>query len=242
MIQDFDVFCLHGFLGHGKDFECLRSIVANQSQLIAPDRCSPTASEVTSLEAEAQSIALQLQRPSVIVGYSHGARLALHIALDHPKNVLGLVLVSSHFGLDTEADRAARRQQDEVWAKRFEFENWQDTLLAWNAQPTLAASRPNKVSEASFDRRKLAQSLRLQGLGSMQSLWSRLTSVQCPCMLVVGERDQKFTELAKRAALLLPNSVVAVIAGAGHRVLLDAPEAFAAQVTRALKHWRLPIK
>lgn len=46
-----------------------------------------------------------------------------------------------------------------------------------------------------------------------------------PVSLLAGERDTKFTALAQEMARRIPRASVTVVAGAGHAVHLERPEA-----------------
>ena len=48
-----------------------------------------------------------------------------------------------------------------------------------------------------------------------------------PVELVVGERDEKFRAIAERMEAALPDARLHVVAGAGHAVQLEAPDAVA---------------
>jgi 2-succinyl-6-hydroxy-2,4-cyclohexadiene-1-carboxylate synthase len=165
-----------------------------------------------------------------------GARLALHALLDGgPWDAA--VLVAPHPGLESEAERVARRAGDAEWAERALRGEWREFLARWNAQPVLAdsAARP-AVDEAR--RREVARSFIDWSLGAQDPLWERLGEIRCPVLWAVGARDAKFRALGERAAGLLPRRELWVAPDAGHRVPWDAPEAFAAKVGEFLE--RLP--
>lgn len=172
----------------------------------------------------------------VLLGYSMGARLALHALLDGgPWDAA--VLVAPHPGLESESERAARRESDAEWAGRALSGDWREFLALWNAQPVLADSgRVPSVSE--LRRREVARSFMDWSLGAQEPLWERLGEIQCPVLWCVGERDAKFRALAERALPLLPKGELWVAPGAGHRVPWDAPEAFAAKVGEFLERVR----
>ncbi|MFZ1995681.1 MAG: alpha/beta fold hydrolase, partial [Solirubrobacteraceae bacterium] len=73
----------------------------------------------------------------------------------------------------------------------------------------------------------LAEALRGLGTGALPSVWDRLGELTVPVDLVVGERDEKFTEIARGMAAALPRAHVHVVGGAGHAVHLEAPAAVA---------------
>ena len=169
----------------------------------------------------------------VLVGYSMGARLALHGLLDGgPWDAA--VLVAPHPGLESEAERAARRESDAEWAGRALTGDWREFLTLWNAQAVLADSgRLPPVSD--LRRREIARSFMDWSLGAQEPLWERLGEIQCPVLWCAGEQDVKFRALAERALPLLPRGELWVAPGAGHRAPWDAPEAFAAKVGEFLE-------
>jgi pimeloyl-ACP methyl ester carboxylesterase len=70
----------------------------------------------------------------------------------------------------------------------------------------------------------LAEALRRLGTGAQEPLWDRLAGLRPPVLLVAGERDPKFTDLARRMAEAIgPSARVAVVPGAGHAVHLERP-------------------
>jgi 2-succinyl-6-hydroxy-2,4-cyclohexadiene-1-carboxylate synthase len=170
------------------------------------------------------------------IGYSMGGRLALHLAVARPDLVERLVLVSSTAGLDDDADRAARRADDERRAAFLEDHGVAAFLADWLALPLFANLRRDDAQLA--DRRGntaagLAASLRLAGTGAQQSLWPRLDSLAMPVLLVTGMLDAKFTSIAERMAWSIPRATVATLAGAGHVVHLGQPARFLV----ALRPW-----
>jgi len=165
-----------------------------------------------------------------LAGYSMGGRIALHVALAAPERVTRLVLVSTTAGLEREEERAARRASDAALADRLEREGLEAFAAEWARQP-LFADDPAWVAEAALaDRRRnaphgLAASLRGVGTGSMDSLWPRLGELTMPVAIVTGERDAKFTAIGERLREAIARARHSVVAGAGHSVQLEAPEA-----------------
>jgi len=172
----------------------------------------------------------------VLVGYSMGARLALHALLDGgPWDAA--VLVAPHPGLESKSERAARRESDAEWAGRALTGDWREFLALWNAQPVLADSE-RLPAAGELRRREVARSFMDWSLGAQEPLWERLGEIQCPVLWCVGERDGKFRALAERAVPLLPRGELWVAPDSGHRAPWDAPEAFAAKVGEFLERLR----
>lgn len=173
--------------------------------------------------------------PAAWLGYSMGGRYALHVALRHPGLVERLVMVSTTAGIDDPAERAARRRADESLADRVESEGLEPFLRWWLAQP-LFASLP--AGQASMEGRLggtaagLASSLRRAGTGTQEPLWSRLSTIAVPVLVVAGELDTKYAALAGRLVDAIgPNATLATVPGAGHACHLERPDAFVATVT-----------
>jgi 2-succinyl-6-hydroxy-2,4-cyclohexadiene-1-carboxylate synthase len=161
------------------------------------------------------------------IGYSMGGRLALHVAVGHPQFVERLVLIGATAGIEDDDERARRRRSDGVLAAHLERVGVDAFLDEWIAQPLFAGLDP--VAADLDDRRRnrvdgLAASLRHAGTGAQEPLWHRLGGITCPVLMMVGEHDDKFREIAERMAALLPDASVAVVAGAGHSVHLEQPE------------------
>lgn len=170
------------------------------------------------------------------VGYSMGARIALHAALARPDAVRRLVVISGTAGIDDPAERATRRAADEARADRIECDGVGAFLDHWLSLP-LFATLPHDVAGLDERRRNtavgLASSLRLAGTGTQSPLWDRLGEVTVPVLVVAGALDPKFVAVAERLHARLPDSTLAVIPAAGHTVHLECPAAF----TEALTTW-----
>ncbi|MCW1887175.1 alpha/beta fold hydrolase [Luteolibacter flavescens] len=172
---------------------------------------------------------------NVLVGYSMGARLGLHALLDGgPWDAA--VLIAPNPGLESGAERAARREGDAEWAGRALSGEWDDFLDAWNAQPVLAGTGGGHRARLSVHfRREVARSFMDWSLGAQESLWGRLGEIACPVLWCTGERDGKFTALAERAVPALRQGELWIAPGSGHRVPWDAPEAFRAKLGEFLE-------
>ncbi|MGH9078286.1 MAG: alpha/beta fold hydrolase, partial [Acidimicrobiales bacterium] len=136
--------------------------------------------------------------PGAYLGYSMGGRLCLHLALARPELVSALVLVSASAGLDTEGERAARREADETCARRLEadgveaFVTWWLSRPMWATLPPEAAGAGERLANTAAG---LASSLRLAGAGRLEPpLWDRLGELAMPVLVVAGGLDQPYVE------------------------------------------------
>ena len=182
---------------------------------------------VRSLPQCADDIAAGMQ-PGILVGYSMGARMALHVALRHPTMVAQLVLISGTPGLVTEAERTARRKSDNDLAERIETIGLSAFLDEWLALPIFSGldEKTNQREDRLRNTAKgLADSLRCAGTGTQEPQWSNLQQLSMPVHLVVGEHDEKFTAIAEEMKPLISTSELTVVANAGHTVHLENPTA-----------------
>ncbi len=166
------------------------------------------------------------------VGYSMGGRLCLHLALARPALVQALVLIGATAGIDDPDERAERSARDEERARSLEALGLEAFLQAWLAQPLFAGLPPEATClEARRENTVagLAASLRLSGTGAQEPLWARLGAVDMPVLVVAGARDGRFVDIGRRLVSTIgTNAELAVVAGAGHAVHLEAPAAFLA--------------
>jgi 2-succinyl-6-hydroxy-2,4-cyclohexadiene-1-carboxylate synthase len=195
------IWCLHGFLGRGADWDFLREagFDVRAPSLFAGD-------SIDSVRPSADD---------VLVGYSMGARLALNLMQTH--RVARAVLISAGVA----PPEPGRKELDETWAQRFESaEPWESIIDAWNRQ-SVFAGRPNPLTrnEADYDRKKLAAALR-------EPRQIHLVDITVPTLWMAGEDDVKYREAARRASEQLKNAELWICPGAAHRVPWEQPARF----------------
>jgi 2-succinyl-6-hydroxy-2,4-cyclohexadiene-1-carboxylate synthase len=230
---------LHGFTQTGRGWdEVARHLAGERYRPLAPDLRGHGAAgsrrpiDMASVLADVGGLAAGR---FALAGYSMGGRIALHVALAHPRRVTKLVLVSTTAGIENPAERAARRERDEALADWIERHTIADFADRWGAQPLFAGQRPEVAAAARADRldndpRHLAAALRGIGTGAMTPLWERLGELAMPVAVLAGERDAKFVALARRLVDELPHATLTVVPGAGHALALEAPAAVAAAI------------
>ena len=177
-------------------------------------------------------------QPADLVGYSMGGRMALAYAATFPHRVGRLVLESASPGLATEAERAERRASDDALAGRLVEDGIGAFVELWEGLPlfdsqaapaahVLAAQRGRRLLN---EPQSLAACLRGLGTGSQPSYWEILTTLSLPTLLLAGEADAKFVGIAREMASSIPDARLAVVAGAGHAVHLERPDAWLSEV------------
>jgi len=199
------ITCLHGFLGLPGDWNFLREAgLAIETPPL--DAIPPTG--------------------DVLLGYSMGGRLALQ-ALLGGATYRRAIIVSTRVS-DPEP---GRREADERWARRFETEDWQTLIAAWNAQPVFGG-RAMARDERDFDRAALARAMRDWSPAVLPPVSRRLPDITIPVLWIAGEIDLKYVGEAMRAVTLLPAGEMWICPGAGHRVPWEQPARFIERIRR----------
>ena len=172
--------------------------------------------------------------PFDLLGYSLGARVALHAALGAPVGLRRLVLIGGTAGIEDAARREQRRARDDALAEDVEADL--DKFLArWVAAPMFAGLRDPGLEERRRNTKEgLASSLRLAGAGTQAPSWQRLGELRAPVLAVAGAADVRFALAAARLARLAPNGVFSLVPGAGHAAHLEQPVLCAGIVRRFL--------
>ncbi len=216
---------LHGFTATGRSWDAVLDRLAGE-------RYSALAPDLRGASIPAVVGALRQDEPYALCGYSMGGRIALHLALAQPDLVRRLVLVSTTAGIEDPAARADRRVADAALADEIERDGVEAFAERWAAGPLFADQPADVAAAAREDRLRwsapdLAATLRALGTGVMEPVWDRLGELTMPAVVVVGERDAKFRVLGERLVGALPQARLVVVAGAGHAVHLEAPDAVA---------------
>ena len=231
---------LHGFTNSGASWDGVVAELPERYRPIAPDLRGHGAAgdrRPVSLPAVIADVAA-LADEFELAGYSMGGRLALHVALALPGRVRRLTLIGASPGLADPGERAERRRADERLADEVEQMTIAEFAERWAQTPVLAGQPPEVQAAIAAQRLRntpagLAAALRGLGTGTLPSLWDRLSELRQPVELVVGERDAKFRATAERMGAALPDGRLHVVAGAGHAVHLEAPEAVAAIIANS---------
>lgn len=173
----------------------------------------------------------------VLVGYSMGARIALHAILAEPDCASALVLISGTAGIADGAARSARRAADAVLAQRIVELGTEAFIDEWLAQPMftgLPRNEDDRALRAGNRPETLARSLLRMGQGAQEPLWDRLGRITRPVTTIAGSADPRYADDAVRIAAAVPHGCSSVIAGAGHAVHVQEPAAVASAVRAAI--------
>jgi 2-succinyl-6-hydroxy-2,4-cyclohexadiene-1-carboxylate synthase len=227
---------LHGFTGSSQNWSPVMATFADKYAVIAPDlighgqTASPPNPDRYTIQHVCDDIATLIQtltpQPVHLLGYSMGGRVALALAIAYPHLVKTLTLESASPGLENEAERAMRQTSDDTLATRIEqvgieafVDEW-ERLSLWHTQ-TPEQKNALRVQRLRNHPTGLANSLRGYGTGVQPSLWAKLSQVHMPTLLIVGEYDKKFVQIAEQMHTRLSHSHKHTIPQAGHTTHLE---------------------
>jgi 2-succinyl-6-hydroxy-2,4-cyclohexadiene-1-carboxylate synthase len=218
---------LHGFTQTGSSWSPVLQLMKAEfsSQCLDAPGHGANIDGSRTLPQCADDIAAAME-PGILIGYSMGARMALHVALQHPTMVSQLVLISGTPGLVTEEERTARRKSDNELADRIEEIGTASFIDEWLALPIfsgLTMDTNQKDDRLRNTAKGLADSLRCAGTGTQESLWPHLRQLSIPTHLIVGGTDAKFTAIAHDMKPLLQSGKTTVVPSVGHTVHLEDP-------------------
>jgi 2-succinyl-6-hydroxy-2,4-cyclohexadiene-1-carboxylate synthase len=239
---------LHGFTGNRTAFDHLRPWLSSAVRAVAVDLPghgeTPLPKQkgregfIETVEALVDVVD-KLGVASVdLLGYSMGARIALGAALHRPERFGRLILESGSPGLRRRMERAERRESDGRLVSLIRQQGVGAFLERWGAQPMFESLQrlPPDQLEALRARRKsctadgLVGGLECLGLGFQPSYWQELHRQRLPTLLLTGELDAKFTEIARKMATELPVVWSRAFPDCGHAPHLEAPEEYAREV------------
>ncbi len=247
------VVLLHGFTGSARGWGPVVAALAPEFTTLAIDIIghgqsdSPATIDHYRMEQVVEDLVRVVRAAgydrATWLGYSMGGRTALQVAVHRPEVVSALVLEGASPGLATAEEREARIAADEALAQRLERDGIEPFIDFWQAIPLFAsqASLPSVVWEGQRAGRLrnsvvgLATSLRGMGTGSQPALHERLSEVRVPALLLAGELDIRYAEVAQQVARALPDATVDAVQGGGHAAHLEQPDRFNALVLDFLR-------
>jgi 2-succinyl-6-hydroxy-2,4-cyclohexadiene-1-carboxylate synthase len=235
---------LHGFTLTGAQFAPLADHL--DRSILAPDLPGHGGTTLTPIDLPTTIDGLarmlgNLNPPVPVVGYSMGGRIALSLALDRPDLVERTVMVSAGPGIEDSYARTMRASEDEELADRIRRGGMSRFLDEWLTSPVTSTTsvdealrRADRVVREENTAAGLSAALHGLGQGTSPYLGARLGELAMPLLTISGGRDVRYTELAAGLAAAVPDGRHAVIPGAGHNVILEAPQELATVVEEFL--------
>jgi len=245
------VVMLHGFAGSSDSFSHIapglnRTVVA--VDLLGHGGSTPAADPARyHVERQLDDLTLLLNgihqagQGYHLMGYSMGGRLAMRLALRKPAGLKSLAIESSSPGITQESEREQRRKRDHQLAARIRSD--MHTFFAgWNRLPLFQSpdDAPAEVrkhfEELQLKNTPAALAANLEGFGAgnLNPVHQELTALSIPFTAITGSLDAAYTDLWAALRPAISNMQHIVIAGAGHRVHLDKPDAYIQQLNQFL--------
>jgi len=250
---------LHGFGNEAHVWDDLAPTLAPHYRVLALDQRGHGDSdadaegrydhESMARDVETVCAALGIER-LVLCGHSMGGRVSMRFAGRNPERLAGLVIVDAGPELD---ERGVSRITTEAVRQEpvFDSRDQYAALLARNypaARPgAIARMARHELRERADGRFELKLRLDMKTLRESRSaeeaerqsqeetarLWEILEKVPCPTLVVRGAASDVLSpETADRMEEVLPSGELAVVAQAGHSVMIDNPDGFREVVTR----------
>jgi pimeloyl-ACP methyl ester carboxylesterase len=187
-----------------------------------------------------------MERP-VLVGNSRGGQIALDFTLTHPERVSALVLVAPAVsGAPPVAESEVEPEAAAIWEnlEAAESAGALDALNLgeirfWLDGPSAPEGRVGgALRELAIVMNDIALHTESPGTEpEPPDAWQRLSEVQCPVLVVVGDLD--LAHLQERCRWLadnIPRARLHVMPAAAHLPAFEQPEAFAALLRDFLRH------
>lgn len=236
---------LHGFCGSSAYWEQVMPLLSKQYRVIAPDLRGHGLSDAPlgayTIEQMADDVAGLLEQLSVerytLLGHSMGGYVTLSLAQRYAGRLNGFGLIHSTAYPDSEEAKEKRLQAVSVIGTEG-ITPFVDGLVPGLFAPANAASH-----EAALDRAKeIGYKTPPQGAsGAALAMRERidrrdvLSATTLPVLLVAGE-DDRLIPLERTFTAEGSNVTKAVIKGAGHMSMYEAPEQLAAVISDFLRH------
>jgi 2-succinyl-6-hydroxy-2,4-cyclohexadiene-1-carboxylate synthase len=236
---------LHGFAGSRQTFRHLEPLLGDAVTATCvdlPGHGDAALPGPGGFEGVVDALAGLLEAPTVVVGYSQGARLALGLAVRHPERVDRLVLESGSPGLHRRQDRGQRRGSDGALASLLLQTGVERFMDDWERQPLFAGLQSLPEAERAALRRRrttqraegLAAALVAMGQGAQPDYWPALPRLLRPTLVLSGALDARYTRLARRMVQELPLGWRVTFPGVGHAPHLECREAYALELRNFL--------
>lgn len=247
---------LHGFMGSGESFRHLLAPLKHFCNPVTIDLLGHGQSEGAELHyrfsAKEQTadlvklISEQLQTPLFLYGYSMGGRLALHLALQRPDLISGLMLESTTFGIEHPQERQARQALDAARADAIAG-NYQNFVKSWQEMPLFSGRNipedmKKRVVKIQSEQNPIWMSNSILGFGTgtMPCVKDRLHTFRNPVQLLAGADDTKFVQIMNVMLKRFPAAGLEILKDTGHRVHLEQPEAYIALIKSFIEKNKIP--
>ncbi len=238
------IVALHGFSLTGEQFSPAADHLNHT--IVAPDLPGHGSSRSHPADVDTVTAAIDvlldgMGKPTPLIGYSQGGRMALLSAIGDHSNVSVLVLISSNPGIKDRDERESRIERDHTLADRIRDIGVEAFIDSWTSSGITRLDHLDKAYRVWDNRIRsenyadgLASALRGYGQGAQPPVWDQLEGLTMPVLLIVGSRDERYTSINDDMADLIPGGELLIIDDAGHNPLADQPDVTYAAISRFL--------
>ena len=216
---------LHGFLGVKEDWDEMIAVLGKHYDCMAIDL--PGHGEEPYCEGILEKVKGTLEHCSqkpILIGYSMGGRIAIQLQ----EHASALIILSGHYGLQTEEEKRERLERDRVWSEKLLTLPIKTFLEEWYSQPIFQGADTASLIERRAQQHPHNLSQALLQLSLAHQPYS--DAFPCKTLFLYGENDLKYRALYSR----LPKTVtVSQVEKSGHAILLDNP----AGCSEKILHW-----
>lgn len=195
------IVAIHGFLGSPDQWDTLKT----KHELIPLDLYQ--FDSIKELEEKVNKLS-----PSILMGYSLGGRIALHLATTMINSLERVYIFAGNIGPCTQSERAKRVKWESSWQNKLNTLTNEQFLQDWNSQPIFKHDLP--ITHLPHPKDKLEKLFNLYPL-SKQPNFKELVEGEHKFTFVVGEKDTKYLQRYRK--LKLTNLLV--MKNCGHRLL-----------------------
>lgn len=251
--EGFPLIMLHGFTGCGANWKPFCSTLGAKSMLIMPDLPGHGMTTTDSLDgAKYYFMSVVEQIIGVIdklgydkvdiLGYSMGGRLALAMSIMYPSRVRKLILESASPGLKTSQERKERSLADSNLGFSIlehgleKFVNYWENIPLFESQKSLPTGKRALIKKQRLanDPTSLANALWGMSTGMQPSFWESLNTITAEVLIIVGELDYKFCQIAEEMQKAMKNGQIYKVEHCGHAIHVEQPEKFGTIVSEFL--------
>lgn len=170
-----------------------------------------------------------------LLGYSMGGRVAATFAFRHPDHVRSLILESAGLGQKNPQPKNNQLIDRLKESSIEEFVGFWESLPLFSSQKDLPLKLQQQIREERLANDPYALALTVEGSGHhvMEDLWPRLSDASFPILYLVGDRDEKYRDIARNVPS--NNNIWVDTIDAGHNIHAENPLDFCKQVIQFLE-------
>lgn len=176
-----------------------------------------------------------------LMGHSWGSILAMHYGITHPDHLKSLILLACYgssevFGPYFQNIQKKTSPQDSLAMKRIEesvaFQNrqvesvqeyFQIAIKSMFHDPVFTKRMDFRISENTARNQGAVSGLLMKDIGQFD-IHAKLSTIQCPTLIIHGDSDPLPSEAAYKVHQSIPRSRFEILKNSGHFMFIESPE------------------